>query len=249
MPQLIASVEGVEIKHLYLQKNRTTLGRKAHNDVVFDNMVVSGEHCVFELSGIADVHIEDLHSTNGTYINNQMIKSRQQLRNNDIISIGNFRIRFLAASEQDQPEAHGATTAMSLSSLDALGFPGTSGTLQASLKLLSGPSEGLEVALVKAVTTFGQTGVAVVSVQPDDPLVKCRTEVWRTRQGGTVSRTSRPKRALEETSLKRRAITPASFVGSPVSKPTRATVPRPTDFASRTGRRSTTPITAQPGRA
>lgn len=164
MPQLIASVEGVEIKHLYLQKNRTTLGRKAHNDVVFDNMVVSGEHCVFELSGIADVHIEDLHSTNGTYINNQMIKSRQQLRNNDIISIGNFRIRFLAASEQDQPEAHGATTAMSLSSLDALGFPGTSGTLQASLKLLSGPSEGLEVALVKAVTTFGQTGVAVVSV-------------------------------------------------------------------------------------
>ncbi len=164
MPQLIASVEGVEIKHLYLQKNRTTLGRKAHNDVVFDNMVVSGEHCVFELSGIADVHIEDLHSTNGTYINNQMIKSRQQLHNNDIISIGNFRIRFLAASEQDQPEAHGATTAMSLSALGALGFPGTSGTLQASLKLLSGPSEGLEVPVVKAVTTFGKAGVAVVSV-------------------------------------------------------------------------------------
>ena len=39
MPQLIASVEGVEIKHLYLHKDKTTLGRKPHNDIVFDNMV------------------------------------------------------------------------------------------------------------------------------------------------------------------------------------------------------------------
>ena len=75
MPQLIASVEGVEIKHLYLQKDKTTLGRKPHNDIVFDNMVVSGEHCVFELRGIAEVFIEDLHSTNGTYINGHMIKT------------------------------------------------------------------------------------------------------------------------------------------------------------------------------
>ena len=55
MPQLIASVEGVEIKHVYLQKNRTTLGRSADNDIVFDNMVVSGHHCVFELKGLSDV--------------------------------------------------------------------------------------------------------------------------------------------------------------------------------------------------
>src|SRR5689334_23135640 len=60
MPQLIASVEGVEIKHVYLQKNRTTLGRHVDNDIVFDNMVVSGHHCVFELQGLADVFIEDL---------------------------------------------------------------------------------------------------------------------------------------------------------------------------------------------
>ena len=102
MPQLIASVEGVEIKHLYLQKDRTTLGRKPHNDIVFDNMVVSGEHCVFDLRGIADVYIEDLHSTNGTYINGHMIKSRQLLRDHDTIAIGKFRIQFLTASEHER---------------------------------------------------------------------------------------------------------------------------------------------------
>lgn len=161
MPQLIASVEGVEIKHVYLKNDRTTLGRRPHNDIVLDNMVVSGDHCVFELRSIADVYIEDLGSTNGTYINGRIIKSRQQLRDNDIINIGNFRIQFLATSEYEQPSSHEETTSMSL---DALGFPGTSGALQASLKVLSGSSAGLEVPVVKAVTTFGQSGVTVVSI-------------------------------------------------------------------------------------
>ena len=53
MPQLIASVEGVEIRHVYLTKDRTTLGRRPRNDIVLDNLAVSGEHCVFELEGLA----------------------------------------------------------------------------------------------------------------------------------------------------------------------------------------------------
>lgn len=164
MPQLIASVEGVEIKHLYLQKDKTTLGRKPHNDIVLDNMVVSGAHCVFELRGIAEVFIEDLHSTNGTYINGHMIKSRQKLQDHDVIAIGKFRILFLTASAHEKPAPHDETTAMPLSSLDALGFHGSTGQLHASLKVLSGSSAGLEVPLVKTVTTFGQAGVAVVSI-------------------------------------------------------------------------------------
>ncbi|MES2943953.1 MAG: FHA domain-containing protein [Pseudomonadota bacterium] len=166
MPQLIASVDGVEIKHVYLEKDRTTLGRKPHNDIVFNNTIVSGEHCVFDLRGIADVFIEDLHSTNGTYINGHMIKSRQQLHDKDVIAVGNFRIRFLASSEHQVPETteHEETTAMSISTLQSLGFEGSSGALHASLKVLSGSSAGLEVPVVKAVTTFGQPGVAVVAI-------------------------------------------------------------------------------------
>jgi hypothetical protein len=155
MPQLIASVEGVEIKHVYLQKDRTTLGRSADNDIVFDNMVVSGHHCVFELHGLADVFIEDLHSTNGTYINGEMVK-RQRLHDGEVIAIGNFKIQYLAASER--PSAFGATAAMKL---DAGGQPRLP---HAVFQVLNGSSEGLEMPVVKAVTTFGKPGVSVVAV-------------------------------------------------------------------------------------
>lgn len=97
MPQLIVSVEGVEIRHVPLRKDRTTLGRLPDNDIVFENMVVSGHHCAFDLKGVADVFVEDLHSTNGTYINGKMVK-RQLLHDGEVISIGNFRIKYRAAS-------------------------------------------------------------------------------------------------------------------------------------------------------
>lgn len=157
MPQLIASVEGVEIKHVYLVKDRTTLGRRAHNDIVFNNLVVSGDHCVFELVGLADVYVEDLGSTNGTYINGKMIKSRQLLRDNDLMAIGNFRVQYLSASEDS---GYHATAAMKLDAHAA-----SSGVAQhASFKLLSGSSAGLEVPVVKAVTTFGKPEDGLVAV-------------------------------------------------------------------------------------
>jgi hypothetical protein len=153
MPQLIASVEGVEIKHVYLQKDRTTLGRSPDNDIVFDNMVVSGHHCVFELKGLADVFIEDLHSTNGTYINGAMVR-RQRLHDGEVVAIGNFRIQYVQASER--PSGFSETTAMKL---DPAGPQ-----LHAVFQVLSGSSAGLEMPVVKAVTTFGKPGVSVVAV-------------------------------------------------------------------------------------
>ena len=49
-------------------------------------------------------------------------------------------------------------------SLDSIGFPGTGGVRLACMKVLNGSSAGLEVPVVKAVTTFGQPGVSVVSI-------------------------------------------------------------------------------------
>lgn len=161
MPQLIASVEGVEIKHVYLRKDRTTLGRRPYNDIVLNNPLVSGEHCVFGLHGLADVYVEDLSSTNGTYLNGQMIKSRQQLHDNDAIAIGNFRIQYLAASEES---GYHETAEMKLDAHAASALSSTSASLQASFKVLSGSSTGLEVPVVKAVSTFGNPSVSVVAV-------------------------------------------------------------------------------------
>jgi hypothetical protein len=155
MPQLIVTVQGVEVKHVYLHKDRTLLGRRPDNDIVLDTMVVSGQHCAFDLVGLADVYLEDLGSTNGTYVNDHMQRGRSLLHDGDVVAIGPFRIKYLQASEQ--PSGFGETAAMSVESLRM-------GAAHASLRVLSGSSAGLEVPVVKAVTTFGKPGVCVVSV-------------------------------------------------------------------------------------
>ncbi len=153
MPQLIASVEGVEIKHVFLEKDRTTLGRKPDNDIVFDNMVVSGHHCVFELQGLADVYIQDLDSTNGTYVNGQMVH-RHKLLDGEVVAIGNFRIKYLASSGDT---GHMATTTINL---DVTGLQKRNAVFQ----VVNGSSAGMEMPVVKAVSTFGTPGVSMVVV-------------------------------------------------------------------------------------
>jgi pSer/pThr/pTyr-binding forkhead associated (FHA) protein len=152
MPQLIATVKGVEVKHVYLHKDRTTLGRKPGNDIVLDTMVVSGQHCAFDLVGVADVYLQDLGSTNGTYVNDRMVKERTRLADGDVIAIGPYRIKFLQASEE--PSTFGGTLQFAAEALQQ----------QAVFTVISGSSSGLEMPVVKAVTTFGKPGVSVVSV-------------------------------------------------------------------------------------
>jgi hypothetical protein len=152
MPQLIASIQGIEVKHVFLHKDRTILGRKPGNDIVLDTLVVSGQHCAFDLSGVADVYLTDLGSTNGTYVNDRMVKQRTQLKDGDVIAIGPYRIKYLQASEE--PSSFGSTQMMQVEAPQ----------LQASFAVISGSSAGLEVPVVKAVTTFGKPGVSVVSV-------------------------------------------------------------------------------------
>jgi hypothetical protein len=152
MPQLIATVKGVEVKHVYLHKDRTILGRKPGNDIVLDTMVISGQHCAFDLVGVADVFVEDLGSTNGTYVNDRMVKDRTRLSDGDVIAIGPYRIKYLQASEE--PSTFGGTQS----------FMPDGAEMQGGFTVETGSSAGLEVPLVKAVTTFGKPGVSVVSV-------------------------------------------------------------------------------------
>jgi hypothetical protein len=137
---------------VYLHKDRTTLGREPGNDIVLDTMVVSGRHCAFDLTGVADVFLEDLGSTNGTYFNDHMVRERTPLRDGDVIAIGPYRLKYLQASEE--PSAFGGTHSF---------LPDTN-QLHAVFTVEGGSSAGLEVPVVKAVTTFGKPGVSVVSV-------------------------------------------------------------------------------------
>ncbi len=157
MPQLVLSIEGVEIRRVNLQKQRTTLGRKPHNDIVLADLVVSGEHCAFILEGLADVTVEDLRSTNGTYLNGQMVR-KQKLRDHDVITVGRIHIEYLSAAA---PGDFCQTTAMPLGGASTYG---QAAAIHASLRVLSGSSTGLEMPVVKAVTTFGKPGIAIVAI-------------------------------------------------------------------------------------
>src|ERR1700712_4057607 len=93
VPKMIVSIDGVVIKEVQLTKDRTTLGRRPYNDIVIDNLAVSGEHAVLQMSG-NEVYLEDLNSTNGTYVNGKAVK-KKLLQNSDTVEIGKYKIKFI----------------------------------------------------------------------------------------------------------------------------------------------------------
>lgn len=178
MPKMIVSIDGVVIKEVQLTKDRTTLGRRPYNDIVIDNLAVSGEHAVLQLTG-NDVYLEDLNSTNGTYVNGKAVK-KQLLQNNDTVEIGKYKIKFIneapgATFEKTMimkpgmvppmPKPAAAPGAAAAPAGTAPAATPVSGeALNASIKVLSGAAAGREVPLVKVVTTIGKPGVAVAAI-------------------------------------------------------------------------------------
>ena len=170
MGKLVVSLDGVVIKEVQITKDKTTLGRRPYNDIVIDNLAVSGEHAVLQMVG-ADVFIEDLNSTNGTYINGKAIK-KQLLTHNDTVEIGKYKIKYLVEEGTDyertlilKPGATAAAAAQhhaapAASDFGALGGPETA----ALIKVLNGAAAGREVSLTKVVTTVGKPGVQVASI-------------------------------------------------------------------------------------
>lgn len=193
MPKMIVSIDDVVIKEVQITKDRTTLGRRPYNDIVIDNLAVSGEHAVILMSG-AEVSIEDLNSTNGTYVNGRAIK-KQALQNGDGIDVGKYKLKFMgdgAAQDFDKTmvvkarpagtpapapapvaPAYAATPAPASSPAfatsgtapaGAVGAHPATASLNAVIKVMSGAAAGREVPLTKVVTTIGKPGVAVAAI-------------------------------------------------------------------------------------
>lgn len=143
MPRLVVSIDGAIIKEVMLTKERTTLGRRPYNDIVISNLAVSGEHALLHCAN-GRVSIEDLQSTNGTYVNHQRV-TRQELHHGDMLNIGQYQLDLQLTPEEY--EAWGATAA----------------SAQPACLRLEGQITR-EVTLVKPVTTLGKPGVAVAAI-------------------------------------------------------------------------------------
>lgn len=184
MPRLILTLDGVTLRDLPLTRERTLIGRRPHNDLVIDNLAVSGEHAVV-LTKPEGVFLEDLGSTNGTQLNGRPVQ-RAALRHQDRIDIGKYHIRFLdevsparfertlvlpaGGSGLLVPEPHAAAGHSPISD-DAGGSDLALAAVPAParLRMTRGPGAGRDLPLVQARTTIGRAGGAQAAIEWHPP--------------------------------------------------------------------------------
>lgn len=99
MARLILSLDSQVLAEYNMSKERYTIGRLPDNDVRIDNPAVSGHHSLI-INILNDSFLEDLNSTNGTYVNGKLIK-KHALQHGDVITIGHHQLRFADQQSTD----------------------------------------------------------------------------------------------------------------------------------------------------
>jgi pSer/pThr/pTyr-binding forkhead associated (FHA) protein len=109
MARLILSLGGQVLAEFNMTKERYTIGRLPDNDVRIDNPAVSGHHSLI-INILNDSFLEDLSSTNGTYVNGKLIK-KHALQHSDVVTIGHHQLRYVEtiADEEEQDDEFART--------------------------------------------------------------------------------------------------------------------------------------------
>jgi type II secretory pathway predicted ATPase ExeA len=119
-PRFIVTHSGKIVQDVQLVANRVLVGRSELSDILIDDRFVSKQHALLVWNG-ASVVLIDLNSANGTFVNSRRIKSRV-LRHNDVISLGDHRVKMdfpRAGSRTDFDDADLADTARMKNIADA----------------------------------------------------------------------------------------------------------------------------------
>jgi len=176
--RLIVYEDGVPIDEQVLDRERVRIGRKPHNDLILSHSAVSGDHAVV-ITVRNDSFLEDLHSTNGTWVNGQVVAKRL-LQDGDEIRIARYVLHyrqeqggaeeFVAALAVEpgwqeaalstSPDFDGAATQCDFPS----GTPEAGSLPLGALRVISGPAAGKEVALGRPLTTLGKPGIQVAVI-------------------------------------------------------------------------------------
>jgi hypothetical protein len=190
MARLILSLDGSVLAEYNMTKERYTLGRLPDNDVRVDNAAVSGHHALI-INILNDSFLEDLNSTNGTYVNGKLIK-KHALQHGDVITMGHHHLRFVDSQvEENGQEEFEKTMVIRPGDINAerlraavapapaaaaaaapaapAAAAGRLPLANARLQVLSGQFAGRELELSKALTTLGRPGVQVAAIvrRPD----------------------------------------------------------------------------------
>ena len=185
MARIILSLGGQVMAEYNMTKERYTIGRLPDNDVRIDNPALSGHHSLI-INILNDSFLEDLNSTNGTYVNGKLVK-KHALQNDDVITMGHHQLKFVAASaeydydefartiviENSQaalPEAPAKTNQPDRAANHASDAPplptAASGTAvaNATLQVLNGSMAGRDIEIKKPLTTLGRPGEQVIAI-------------------------------------------------------------------------------------
>ena len=185
MAKLILAFNGETLREYDLDQEIVTIGRKTDNDIHIDNLAVSGNHARI-LTILGDSFIEDLGSTNGTFVNGRKI-SKHALQNGETIAIGKHELKYvneladtgtasfdktiiIRPDAAGMPEQEESDTKLEksigkiASELASAGAASTDVPGTACLKLLNGANAGKELKLTKILTTLGNPGVQVAAI-------------------------------------------------------------------------------------
>ena len=185
MAKLVLSMNDVVQGEYELNQERLTIGRKPDNDIPIDNLAVSGKHALI-ITILDDSFLEDLGSTNGSYVNGKLVK-KHALKDGDVVAIGKHELKYVnehATADDDDFEktmiikpgsasaavaaAQAADKAVESAAPAASARPAGGGMPLGRLTVLNGPIAGKELELTKALITLGNPGtqVAVISRRP-----------------------------------------------------------------------------------
>jgi pSer/pThr/pTyr-binding forkhead associated (FHA) protein len=174
MARLILSLDGQVMAEYNMNKERYTIGRLPDNDIRIDNPAVSGHHSLI-INILNDSFLEDLHSTNGTYVNGKLIK-KHALQHGDVITCGHHQLRYVEEDTQQDEFEKTMVIQPSQRPVDKLRASvettgsrrsianGAPALKKARLQVLSGAFAGRELELTKTLTTLGRPGVQVAAI-------------------------------------------------------------------------------------
>ncbi len=186
MPRLLLKFNAAVIKEIQIGADSLAVGRKADNDIVIDNPAVSGHHCRISMQGGA-YFVEDIESTNGTFVNGKRVK-KSGLHNNDVVGLAKHALVFLedAPPSAPAPQPTGKDRAGWLRVLK-----GVVGAAEYELKGMStyiGKSDRVQVT-IKGSGLFGSAPEVAASIhrKPEGFVLVAVTDGYPVVNGSKVS--------------------------------------------------------------
>ncbi len=163
MAKLVIKLNNSIVDRVELRQGDMKIGRKSSCDIHLDNLSVSGEHVnIFTIGD--DSFVQDLGSTNGTYVNNKKV-AKHHLKNEDQVAVGKYRLTFVSDAVQEST-AFAKTVAITGPSFSSDTPPTPAPAKKTSvapggaalISLSGGSTPGKRTELIKTVTNLGKAG-------------------------------------------------------------------------------------------